>query len=618
MFLGLAVIRSTYPYELEWIEGAFVDEVNWIAAGGFPYVSPSIQFIPTSKTPFFFYLAAGFSKILGAGFLAPRWISILATLGVFGMIFYLVSGETKNRAAALIAVGIYAAGFRFSGAWMDLAKTDSLFLFLVILAFTVGYRMGTRGGMIASGFLFVLAFFTKQLALPIALVLAAVSLLATKGRSWVIWVSAAILGIAAFAALDAVSQGWFSFYTVKTSIEHERNLDLLLFWKQLAPQLWPALVLAGGYGLLILWKTWRAGWKLPESPITILGLGIALISASWSISLKVWTYDNGLMPALLGLSILSGLCFAEGCSKLNVRVDRSPLRTFLALSLTALVLLQFVLLAYNPIQQIPTPADRQAAGEFVKRVNQLPGSVWIFIHGYYGTLADKGAYIHSSPYGDIAGSGERPGDMDFERRRRAVLSVFTKTIEEQNFDWVIIDDPDQSWPPYYLSVEKIHYEGDEFYPVTGARTRPRNILAKNPVAQGGSLPLTDEKFSDYWLYDGWGGSESWGRWAIGNQAIVQIYLEANRAYNLKLRVKPYCENEMPAAEAMNVTWNESSLGHIEFADCEDSEVSYQLPADLVEGEGNVLGFTVIDEEDAMEGNPRLPFAGFEGISFVQK
>ena len=56
-----------------------------------------------------------------------RWAAVFALL-----IFRL---NRASRTAGLVAAGLYAASYRFSGAWMDIARADSLFLFLILGAF---------------------------------------------------------------------------------------------------------------------------------------------------------------------------------------------------------------------------------------------------------------------------------------------------------------------------------------------------------------------------------------------------------------------------------------------------------------------------------------------------
>ena len=134
VFVIIATIRLMYPFELEWIEGAYVDQTLRIAQGYFPYSPPNIYLIPISKTPVFFYLSAGLIKVLGVGFLAPRLVSIIATIGICGLLLWAVKLESRSWVPGITASGIYVASYRMSGAWMDLAKTDSLFLFFLVAA----------------------------------------------------------------------------------------------------------------------------------------------------------------------------------------------------------------------------------------------------------------------------------------------------------------------------------------------------------------------------------------------------------------------------------------------------------------------------------------------------
>jgi 4-amino-4-deoxy-L-arabinose transferase-like glycosyltransferase len=106
----------------------------------FPVWSPNIYLIPIAKTPVFYYLSALAMKLLGVGFLAPRLVSILATIGILGLIIWLVKMESPSWVPGILAAGIYVASYRVSGAWMDLAKTDSLFLFFILAAFVIGQR----------------------------------------------------------------------------------------------------------------------------------------------------------------------------------------------------------------------------------------------------------------------------------------------------------------------------------------------------------------------------------------------------------------------------------------------------------------------------------------------
>ena len=497
--IALASIRMFYPYELEWSESAVFEEIRWIADGHPLYGPPQLAFLPLAYTPVYFYLSAAVTKIIGLGFLAPRLVSVLAALGCFALLFVLVYQKTRRNeasrlaasplaagplatsplAAGLLAAGLYAASFRFTGAWMDLAKTDSLFLLIVLLAFWVGIRCPRRAGYLLSGSLFALAYFTKQIALPLVLALAPIALISSRGRSWLQWCSAFALGLGIFWLWDASSKGWYSFYTIETLLYHERVLNLTMFWASLLGKMWPAFLLASLYAALE-YKSARqrpGGWQ--GFPWQYLGFGSALILVSWSIYFKVWTYDNAMMPACLGLALLAGLAYGR---LFSLEQDTTLLLLHapgIFFSGIALCLLQLGLLFYNPLQQLPSPENRDKAGEFVQFTRQLPGKVWVINHTHFGYLAGKEPYFHGVAFGDIVGGSPPPPGTDAYRRREMAASVFQQAVSEQVFDWIIVDELDSAWEPYYIEVDQLPFE---FYPVTGAPIRPKTLLGRNPDA----------------------------------------------------------------------------------------------------------------------------------------
>ncbi len=325
VLLGLNLLRLSYPYELEWTEGAVIEEIRWILSGKPLYTTPDIHFLPLAYNPLYFYLAALPSKILGMGYLAPRLVSVLANLGVLILLFIAVANESKNWAAGWIAAGVYAASFRATGAWVDLAKTDSLFIFLILAGFLLllrfhrrhvkvtGYK--ARDWLLITGtaLLFSMAYFTKQTALPILIVLMIASLILSRGYSWPIWLTTGLLTILSFLALDAITRGWFSFYTVDILATHAQ-VSLWRFWETLLPAFWPALVIGIILSIEYVRRLVSKGNNSPvlqdsqQNEITarlrkknsaawlILSLVFALILASWTIYTKAWTYTNGSNP----------------------------------------------------------------------------------------------------------------------------------------------------------------------------------------------------------------------------------------------------------------------------------------------------------------------------------
>ena len=117
--------RVGFPYALEWLEGWTVDSASRILEGKSLFVKPGIEWVPYIYTPIYTYLAAGVSKLIGIGFLAPRLISIAAALGCLVFVHRLVARETGSVPCGLAAAGFLAGTFPLSGAWFDIGRVDT-------------------------------------------------------------------------------------------------------------------------------------------------------------------------------------------------------------------------------------------------------------------------------------------------------------------------------------------------------------------------------------------------------------------------------------------------------------------------------------------------------------
>ena len=119
-----------------------------------------------------------------------------------------------------------------------------------------------------------------------------------------------------------------------------------------------------------------------------LAFGGMLVITSWSIFLKVWTYDNGLMMAALGMALLSGLGLAE-LERRSLPAPAAQTKNAGQAAALLLGIIQLAILIYNPVEQIPAQKDKVAGEAFVGRLEQLFGEVLVFNHGFYSHLAGK-------------------------------------------------------------------------------------------------------------------------------------------------------------------------------------------------------------------------------------
>ena len=233
IYLWMVYYRIRYPFDLEWIEGGMVNQVQRLLHGQSMYVAPAINFVPFLYPPVYFYFSALASLIFGIGLFPLRLVSFLASLVSFTTIFLIVRAETKNWWARILSTGLFAATFRVTGAWLDIARVDSLFLALWLLFIYFVRGRKSLGYAVLAGLLAALAYLTKQTAL-IACVPILVYLF------WCNWKFAlTCLGVAALTigittlVMNHASAGWYSYYVFGLLSQQTEWLpqEFLTFWK---------------------------------------------------------------------------------------------------------------------------------------------------------------------------------------------------------------------------------------------------------------------------------------------------------------------------------------------------------------------------------------------------
>ncbi len=464
-YMVMAVLRMGYPYELEWLEGGVVDHVRWILAGNALYGAPSFEFTPFIYAPLYYYFSAAACSVFGIGFLPLRLISFLASLGCLALIYLLVRRESGDRFAGFVAAGLFAATFRLSGAWLDLARVDSLGLCLFLAAVVMLRFDETRRGLVLAGVLVVLSALTKQQAMLMSLPLMAYCARVYRTRSlWFVGTVIVLFGGSALW-LNAVTDGWYSFYVFELPGHHKIRWDyLILFWTR---DVWPALALAFLASVwVVLGFAERDGKRgILRKPIFFyICLFAGMLAAAWSSRMHAGGYDNALFPACAALAIGLGLFVAW----LEAHQSAAHgVRAFLYF----VVLLQLANLFYNPADQVPDKADREAGDALVALMSSYKGDVWLTHHGYLPELSGKQMYTHPYAIFDIQQLGGPVADKVFAEIRAEIAS--------QRFEAIICDRPgvgEIRLEPYYQIVDTVFASPSVFRPVTGAPVRPEYLF----------------------------------------------------------------------------------------------------------------------------------------------
>lgn len=460
-YLAIALLRVGHPFELQWIEGATADQVRRVLAGQPLYIAPSVDFVGLPYPPLYPWVASLVARVTGAGFLPLRLVSLTASVGSMVVLVAMVWRETRDRVAAVAAAGLFAAAFRLTGAWYDVGRVDSLFLFLLLMGAAVAHQTKTRSGGLASGVILALAFLTKQSAI-VAVAPLALFMLVQRRRAGIALVAAfAIPVVVSTVALDLASAGWYRFFLAGSLASHDVETPALsAFWTDNLAPLVVVPILAVSAALVAFRGQRDQGGGVWLS--TVAGL----VATSWISLLHSGGYSNVLMPAVAGAALLFGPAVH------HLRRGPKWRRTVAVLA----VVVQFALLGYDPRAQLPTATDRLAGQRLVAAIGAVPGEIFVVSHPWYAVMAGKAATAHAAAIGDLVrGDSQRGGELTRAslagavRSQRFAAIVFDGTSEDRRG---FPSDFERWYRPVPDPVFRAGSPG--LLPVTDLKTRPRS------------------------------------------------------------------------------------------------------------------------------------------------
>jgi hypothetical protein len=481
VFLYLAARRMRYPYELEWIEGGFADQVGRILAGRSVYGPPSIGFTPFLYTPLFFYLSAAAAKLVGAGFLPLRLVSALSALAAMAGTFAIVYRRNRNIVAGILAAGLLAASYRITGAWLDIGRVDSLAVALLVMFCLALPSSPDRGRLLTAGLLAGLMVLTKQSMLIAIAPFFAVHVLQYRSRA--LWMAAGFLLPVCLVTLllNSASGGWFTFYTIELLGQQAEWLsqDVIVgFWKtDILRHYFVSLGFAAAGFYWLFRERRREFWEW-------LALLVGALLSSFLPRIKAGGYDNVLLPSVVMIGILLGI----GWDRLSKALHNNPsvLRDTAGIVLACAALYQFYHLRYSPADQLPTARQYQAGSTFLAYLESLPGEAYVPYHTHYAAMAGKQTYAHQAALWDVL-RGESSN-----RGKEILIRDIEQAIRAQQFDAIILDG-DGQWnflyglENYYVQEPQPLSSDTGPMPLTGWLVYPRLVFLPKGAPQG-SLP----------------------------------------------------------------------------------------------------------------------------------
>ena len=473
LYVVVAIAHVRYPYELEWMEGGIVDHVQRLLDGKEIFVAPSLDFIPYTYTPLYYYVCAPIAAFLGGGLFSLRLVSLIASLGCFLLIAGIVRKETRSTYCGVLSACLYAATYRASGAWFDIARPDSLFMLLLLGSIWFLRFHPNVGGLLAASLLVALAFLAKQTGLFVAAAMSVYCLIALRGWRKFIFPVTAVLAIGlSTLMLNRATDGWYAYYVFSLPSHHAIvPYRVASFWFFDMGQ---SLALA--CGLAAFWLIHLFLQRRIQDGLFYTILFGGMVGASWLVRMRTGSYTNTLIPGFAAVAIGFGLG-VHVLLKLTAGDDAGTRESGHASTwwkptvVLLLCIAQFLAMVYEPQGQLPSAQDRAAGDALVDRLTKTEGDVFLPGHGYLPTLAGKKTYAHRVAIRDILRHEGSELALSLQKEIQTA-------IQSGRFAAIITD---ASWFADEMAGT-YDYEGpvfdddDVFWPVTGRPIRPTSVF----------------------------------------------------------------------------------------------------------------------------------------------
>jgi hypothetical protein len=507
IFVALArvfLLRLSYPLDLEWMEGGTLTHALRLARGQPLYAEPSVDFVSFLYTPLYPAVLCVLSKIFGLSYLLGRAVSILAFSGALVFLVAAVRGIAQQyqsdelRAVAtpagLLGAAAVCLAFPFCGAFYDLVRCDSLWLFFVSAGLYSCSPGRSTSRVLLGALLLVCGFFTKQTAAPFMVAAAALVAL-TSGIKRGLAFSAVAFGSTAAAILvgQHLTDGWLWIYIYRLHQGHETLVE----------RIWPEtprilvdygfmLVVPIAACLVVVACRRRVSRRLVYwASMAATGLATAAVGSATQ-----GAYDNAYIPAVYFGALLSAACVVElPALAAGLRASGDGVvwsigerhRPWLG-SLRIYGLLGLGLLSahamirwLDPSPQVPSQRDRAEAKRLLAYLTEQGPEIFVPCHPFYNVLAGGGGHLHIMGVNDVY-SWPRTITSDpgrdtaiKDRFRGSVMSSF------RSRRWKMVIQDDCATPRlfglnrYYRFVEDLARSGRAPRSLTGYPCAPRHV-----------------------------------------------------------------------------------------------------------------------------------------------
>lgn len=461
VFIFISLSRISYPFELEMMEGAMLENTIRLIEGKEIYTKPTMDYIPFIYPPLFFYLSEISVKIFGESFFSLRILSFLSTILSFFLIFKLIIKETENWIFGLSAAGLFAGVYQITGFWFDLARVDSLFLMLILATIYIIRVTKKDTGLIYAAIIASLAYLTKQTTFIIIFPMLIYLIFKFKARSLFFIIPFVFAITLTTIILNKVTDGWYFFWIFELPSSHQWILKYIIsFWSYDIFKHTALMFLVS-----IMWIIFLIKNSEKNDYIFFSMAMIGIILSSWLQRLHLGGFVNANIPAyaLLTITFLSGINYFLKNNDLVSELNINKYKIILFL----IIFSQLLSLNYNPTKAIPTKEDRAAGENLINKIKEFKGEVYIPNHSYLNRYAGKKSFASWVGYLDLMIS---KSELKYE-----LESEFEEKLKQKYFDAIITNTTNfHHFIEKYYGIREEIFHKEVFFTIS-QRTRPEYI-----------------------------------------------------------------------------------------------------------------------------------------------
>ena len=414
VFLAVALVRARYPFDLDFLEDDVLLEA-WRFAQGLPvFVPPNADFVPHAYAPLYMLLSAALFKLAGPAYLPMRLLSMAATLASAGVLYAGGRLPGCRRSIALLAPGLFCAGYALTGFEYDLARVDALSIALMLAGTLAGIGGAqSRRRRVTAALLLALAFFAKQTALVFGPAMALYLLVSARRQAVDFLVVYSLAVALPLGAMHGLTGGWSTTYLVVVPQADPVSLDRVASYirHDLARSLGPLCA------ILALAAVARRQRRLPFGAgggAWLLFTLLAIFISGWARA-RLGGNANSLMPAYAFLCLAPAIALGDTEAWQTLR---PALKSALTAGVYLIVVLQCALGLYSPASEMPTLAMQQSGERLIAALRQAPGPVLVVEHPYYALLAGKAPGVALTALWHAGGRGSTLLPADLRQRFR--------------------------------------------------------------------------------------------------------------------------------------------------------------------------------------------------------